>query len=249
MSDSSDSFEIYLINNEFEFHPEDGKVVSTKDGTIHELTGNANKMLSFLCQNYNLEITYTDIMKRIWEEKHKEISYGALYQTILVLRRALKRAGISQEIVKTVRRKGIYFSADIQKITSKTENTQDTNPSRRFSIPNKIFFKVRPFLFLLLPVLLVAIGVKYRNDLYIDKYTDGEMLKNNCIVHFNSDTESDSHHRRFINDHPEICSNGSELFITTFNSVKDIGIIKCLNRNKNKKEIGGCNIILTTKDN
>lgn len=244
MSDSSGSDEFYLIDNVFEFHPKSGKVVNTKDGTIHELTGNTNKMLNFLCQNYNLEIKYKDIMKWIWEEKHKEISYGALYQTILVLRRALKRAGISEEIVKTVRRKGIFFSADIQKITSKTDNTQDTKPSRRLSIQNKF----RSYIFLLLPALLIAIGGKYRDGLYIDNYTDGEIFNNNCIVHFNSDAQSDSQHRKFINDHPEICSNGSELFITTFNSVKDIGIIKCLNSYKNKKEIGGCNIILTTKE-
>ena len=106
--------DIYYINEQIEFNVQTSIVrLSDTDKQI-TLTPLCARILQILCANANATLSHKEIMTYVWREKYQELQYGTYYQTLLLLRKALKTVGGTDDLIKTVHRKGLVLNGSVE---------------------------------------------------------------------------------------------------------------------------------------
>lgn len=106
----------YCINNNVIFDPINHTLTSSKfypekDTKINQP---ASRCLALLIERKGDIITQDDFMNEVWRKHGMEVTVNTLYQNISILRKTLKRAGIVENIIITVPKKGIMLSARVE---------------------------------------------------------------------------------------------------------------------------------------
>jgi DNA-binding winged helix-turn-helix (wHTH) protein len=247
--------EWFLINDQICFYPEEQMLCSADGNKKITLTRIVNKMLHYFCTHEKVLISYEEIMCFIWEERHKTIGYGSLYQALLVLRKSFLELEPDCRFIKTIRKSGIIFDCEIVEnsnsvdvvgeLAGKTTVVANVNCFSKAALEKK-----KIIISLLLMMVVIAAATTYcysRFEGVFDLYTPAKPLANGCSVRYNPDAYDISQHDRFIEHHQDLCIPNSILYVTTYVSREDVSVVRCRNVYLYEKNIGNCTVFYFRK--
>lgn len=107
---------VYVINDTLLFEP-DLRRLGPLDGYPQRATtlhGPVSECLLLLLENNNQVVTQRVLFASIWEKQGAIVSTNALYQTISQIRKALKFAGLEENIIKTLPKEGFKSIAQLR---------------------------------------------------------------------------------------------------------------------------------------
>ena len=100
----------FLINESVYFYPAKQLLESaSKDKESVSLNVPASRCLTLLLEKKGEIVTKYDFSQEVWENRGQYTSANTLYQNISLIRKALRSAGISQDVIHTVPREGFSF--------------------------------------------------------------------------------------------------------------------------------------------
>lgn len=107
-------FENVIINDAVIFKVNDGELIPlTQDGEATLLNSPTARCLQLLVERQGYVVSRDDFLEQVWGAKGIVVSQNTFYQNISLLRKSLKKAGLQEDIVITVRRKGFSLSSDV----------------------------------------------------------------------------------------------------------------------------------------
>lgn len=121
----------YLINQHVTYDSYQGLLYTSDVDDAIKLTTTLNRLLLVLAQNNGEVLDRETLLRRVWEEHNQVVSDNNLNSSISVLRRHLA-SFFDEEVISTIPKVGIKFSADLTFITpyeQPEKTTLETAPS------------------------------------------------------------------------------------------------------------------------
>ena len=132
------------INNEVVFMPEKNLIISLKDQKkFSKITTPASRCFTILLEAAPYTVRQEDLLLRCWVNEGLPASQNILYQSIFIIRRALKEISDSgTDIINTVPRKGFNISAsiDVSPLGYECEEMIYSQSEEKITPKNMIFF-------------------------------------------------------------------------------------------------------------
>lgn len=107
------AFNLFIINDEIIFDANSCEVKSLDDADeIIMLNAPTARCLQLLIEKRGEVVSRDCFLEQVWQVRGIVVSQNTFYQNISLLRKSLKSAGLKDEIIVTVRRKGFTLAAD-----------------------------------------------------------------------------------------------------------------------------------------
>ncbi|EPY4525785.1 winged helix-turn-helix domain-containing protein [Klebsiella quasipneumoniae] len=117
-----------IINQEIIFNANMNELRSlTGNGECISLNAPTARCLLLLLQNKGKVISRDEFLASVWETRGVVVSQNTFYQNISLLRKSLVRAGLSEDIIITVRQKGFSVAPDTMIIPLSDEECENMN--------------------------------------------------------------------------------------------------------------------------
>ena len=120
--------ESYLINDEIvfkvslnELHP------LTDKGERVILNAPTARCLQLLLENQEQVISRDEFLEAVWRTRGVVVSQNTFYQNISLLRKSLQRAGLTLDIIVTVRRKGFILAQNVLVTAEGSRSEQESD--------------------------------------------------------------------------------------------------------------------------
>lgn len=119
---------IYLINETVLFEPERRRLgpASGYPQWAVTLHGPVSECLNLLLERNGEVLSQRFLFTAVWEKQGAVVTTNALYQTIASIRKALKTAGLQENIVQTVPKEGFKSVARIREVSPEEMMTSPT---------------------------------------------------------------------------------------------------------------------------
>lgn len=109
-----DENSVIIINGKVIFAPESNSLYPVNDTSKPVVLHTpSSQCLRLLLQNNNQVVSQKILFEEIWEKNGALVTPNTLYQNIALIRKALKAAGLDEEVIKTIPKQGIKISAQI----------------------------------------------------------------------------------------------------------------------------------------
>jgi DNA-binding winged-HTH domains len=107
---------MFLINDVILFSPEDGSLTPRKSWPSGRITlhAPAAECLHLLLNHVREPVPQKQFFAQVWEKKGVVVSTNTLYQSIASVRKALKAAGLEEDIIRTLPKQGFQCNATVQ---------------------------------------------------------------------------------------------------------------------------------------
>ena len=106
-------FNEYIINNEVIFDTNVNKLKPLGEhGDSVALNAPTARCLQLLLESNGKVISREEFLDTVWKTRGVVVSQNTFYQNISLLRKSLLKAGLSQDIIVTVRQRGFVLAAD-----------------------------------------------------------------------------------------------------------------------------------------
>ncbi|HBT4573905.1 TPA: hypothetical protein MB296_004732 [Klebsiella pneumoniae] len=119
------TFNSYIINDEVIFNMDVNELqpVAGKDHEAITLNTPTARCLQLLLESNGNIISRDQFLSAVWEERGVVVSQNTFYQNISLLRKSLLRAGLTQDVVVTVRQRGFVIATGtvIRQVTLQNE--------------------------------------------------------------------------------------------------------------------------------
>ncbi|HBX8524947.1 TPA: hypothetical protein MII15_01570 [Klebsiella pneumoniae] len=119
------TFNSYIINDEVIFNMDVNELqpVAGKDHEAITLNTPTARCLQLLLESNGNIISRDEFLSAVWKERGVVVSQNTLYQNISLLRKSLLRAGLTQDVVVTVRQRGFVIATGtvIRQVTLQNE--------------------------------------------------------------------------------------------------------------------------------
>ncbi|HBT4850725.1 TPA: hypothetical protein MB351_001837 [Klebsiella pneumoniae] len=119
------TFNSYIINDEVIFNMDVNELqpVAGKDHEAITLNTPTARCLQLLLESNGNIISRHEFLSAVWEERGVVVSQNTFYQNISLLRKSLLRAGLTQDVVVTVRQRGFVIATGtvIRQVTLQNE--------------------------------------------------------------------------------------------------------------------------------
>ncbi|HGF0148779.1 TPA: transcriptional regulator [Klebsiella variicola] len=119
------TFNSYIINDEVVFNTDVNELqpVVGKGHEVITLNTPTARCLQLLLENNGKIISRDEFLSAVWEERGVVVSQNTFYQNISLLRKSLLRAGLTQDVVVTVRQRGFVIATGtvIRQVLQKNE--------------------------------------------------------------------------------------------------------------------------------
>lgn len=122
------TFSAFIINNEVIFDVNMSELRSVNgNGKTISLNGPTARCLQLLIESNGRIISREEFLETVWKTRGVVVAQNTFYQNISLLRKSLVKAGLSQDIIITVRQRGFILATD-SAITpiAKTEEAEET---------------------------------------------------------------------------------------------------------------------------
>lgn len=252
----------FLINDEVEFNYTARSLRNLQTGKEVILTQIVCNLLLCLCQHNDEVVQYSSLMEEVWGERHKNVQYGTVYQTVLLLRKAIRKLELQSKLIKTIPRKGIMLSCRLHSECSPRNTDNDDikegeNGKEYADVPliqeNRTFPWIKTlirddrFVLLMSMIFFIVSSMLYifkNNPMpetdFFSGFQEAGTLKNDCAYSFNSDTHDYSQHKQFIRDHASLCLPNTHLFISTEVNNPMLSAIRCNIDLTSRKKFKNC---------
>lgn len=108
-------FRLFIINDEIIFDANSFELKSLVNvGETIILNAPTSRCLQLLIEKKDEVVSRDDFLEQVWQARGIVVSQNTFYQNISLLRKSLKNAGLTDDIIITVRRKGFCLASDIQ---------------------------------------------------------------------------------------------------------------------------------------
>ncbi|HEB9110845.1 TPA: winged helix-turn-helix domain-containing protein [Klebsiella pneumoniae] len=106
------TFNSYIINDEVIFNMDVNELqpVAGKDHEAITLNTPTARCLQLLLESNGNIISRDEFLSAVWKERGVVVSQNTFYQNISLLRKSLLRAGLTQDVVVTVRQRGFVIA-------------------------------------------------------------------------------------------------------------------------------------------
>ncbi|MEY7844666.1 transcriptional regulator [Klebsiella africana] len=106
------TFNSYIINDEVVFNMDVNELQPVAGNGHEAITLNAPtaRCLQLLLESNGNIISRDEFLSAVWEERGVVVSQNTFYQNISLLRKSLLRAGLTQDVVVTVRQRGFVIA-------------------------------------------------------------------------------------------------------------------------------------------
>ncbi|EOV6079774.1 MULTISPECIES: winged helix-turn-helix domain-containing protein [Klebsiella] len=119
------TFNSYIINDEVIFNMDVNELqpVAGKDYEAITLNTPTARCLQLLLESNGNIISRDEFLSAVWKERGVVVSQNTFYQNISLLRKSLLRAGLTQDVVVTVRQRGFVIATGtvIRQVTLQNE--------------------------------------------------------------------------------------------------------------------------------
>jgi len=128
------AYNLFLINKEIIFDVNSCELRTLKpDGTKVTLNAPTARCLQLLIENGGKVVSRDDFLERVWMARGIVVSQNTFYQNISLLRKSLKKAGLTDEIIVTVRRNGFILAPGTHLEIVEEEESENSIPSTTIS--------------------------------------------------------------------------------------------------------------------
>ncbi|MDA8481174.1 winged helix-turn-helix domain-containing protein [Citrobacter sp. Awk 4] len=244
----------YTINHLVYFHTRERTLSNSVTDEIVTLQNPASLILLCLIMNNGNVVSQNELIAAGWGEKNSVTSANTFYQTILILRNALEYIGLPRDLIKTIARRGLMISADIQahEIAATPAAATVVTPPVEAPVVEPIVepvvepiivaqkrVKILSFrfplsvLFLSLSLLVAIIGGVMGTFFLHQKslLSSYDLLAtdklSSCTVLQNGNDALKNQYLRFIRKHHELCRENNYIFLSGVNSAKNIAAVIC----------------------
>ncbi|HBT8368706.1 TPA: hypothetical protein MCK97_004333 [Klebsiella pneumoniae] len=119
------TFNSYIINDEVIFNMDVNELqpVAGKDHEAITLNTPTARCFQLLLESNGNIISRDEFLSAVWKERGVVVSQNTFYQNISLLRKSLLRAGLTQDVVVTVRQRGFVIATGtvIRQVTLQNE--------------------------------------------------------------------------------------------------------------------------------
>lgn len=119
------TFNSYIINDEVIFNMDVNELqpVAGKDHEAITLNTPTARCLQLLLESNGNIISRDEFLSAVWKERGVVVSQNTFYQNISLLRKSFLRAGLTQDVVVTVRQRGFVIATGtvIRQVTLQNE--------------------------------------------------------------------------------------------------------------------------------
>lgn len=113
--------EKYKLSDMVFFFPEESVLIPITDhGTQVSLTSHACACLLLLLDGRGELVSQSEFFLHVWESKGLYVTPNTFYQTMSILRKALRTSGINENVVRTVSKQGIKYIGKIEVIVEES---------------------------------------------------------------------------------------------------------------------------------
>ena len=124
------AFSEFIINDEviFDVNMSELRSVNGNGETIN-LNGPTARCLQLLIESNGRIISREEFLETVWKTRGVVVAQNTFYQNISLLRKSLLKAGLSKDIIITVRQRGFILATDsVITAVAKTEEEAATQP-------------------------------------------------------------------------------------------------------------------------
>lgn len=229
---------IYTINNLVDFHPGDRTLKNKITEKSVILQNPASFILLYLITNSGVVIPQARLVEAGWGEKNNITSVNTLYQTVLMLRNALTEVGLPRDLIRTVARRGMLITADIQHVENKPANEIENAPQASDDVARtrlKARFSRKTVMagVLILSILLVGVGTSFSlfyptTESLFSAYTIIDATSfSSCTILLRGKAALNTRYTSFLTRHKDICQNHNYVFLSGMSSAKNIAAVAC----------------------
>lgn len=232
----------YLIDNKILFISSEKTLFHTETRMIKIIKSTESRCLLLLLEKQGVVVSQNEAMAFAWGEKHREISFNTFYQCILMLRKTFAQFDASGPVITTIPRKGVTVDKSVSVETVLAQDYVEVEPAFisdvagvaiAHSTKRSRFSDLKLSLtdmMILLTTTIFSISLIWPTSKNVDFFAGYEvagMLDNKCQYYFNSDTDDHARHQLFLHQNLELCPKGKVLYITAYNSTRNISAISC----------------------
>lgn len=106
---------LFMINEEVIFDANANELQSLKDKlAIVSLNAPTARCLQLLLESKGRVISREQFLAEVWNARGVVVSQNTFYQNISLLRKSLEQAGLSKDIIITVRKRGFILAPDVE---------------------------------------------------------------------------------------------------------------------------------------
>ncbi len=117
---------VFIINNELVYNPNLHTLSAlSKDDQLSSLAIPASRCFNLLLEQHGTVVAQEYMLDNVWSSRGIVVSVNTLYQNIFILRSAIKKFGISRELIKTIPKRGFSIPIDISIDIVTIENIYD----------------------------------------------------------------------------------------------------------------------------
>lgn len=233
---------LYTINNLVDFHPGDRTLTNKNTQKTVILQNPASFILLYLLTNCGVVIPQTQLVEVGWGDKNTITSVNTLYQTVLTLRNALTEVGLPRDLIKTVARRGMMMTADIQRTETESvdyveegEIGEEPTPPALTAVRPKMRPSRETLMVgaILLSVLLIGVGLSFgllypTAESLFSSYTIVDTTSfSSCTLLLKGKSTFNTRYATFLTRHPDICQSHKYVYLSGMNSAKNIAAVAC----------------------
>lgn len=109
------AFKLFIINDEIIFDANSFELKSLHNvGEAVILNAPTSRCLQLLIEKKDEVVSRDNFLEQVWRTRGIVVSQNTFYQNISLLRKSLKNAGLTDDIIITVRRKGFSLAPHIR---------------------------------------------------------------------------------------------------------------------------------------
>jgi DNA-binding winged helix-turn-helix (wHTH) protein len=235
---------IYLLDDIVEFHANEHYLINLQqDQEKIPLNSPASRCFQLLIENRGSIIEQKMFFEKVWNKHGTYVSANTFYQNISILRRGLVKAGLSDDIVKTVSRKGLTLSKTLNvkvinyalhekiepQITSElTEKNEEQHETEQTTHPHYLV-NISKISMLIIGLALTGATVFYyinQPDSYFSQYQKIKSI-GDCQFFIKNPTVKINLITQIIDNLQEQCHTFKNYYITSYTFSPRLSIIKC----------------------
>lgn len=235
---SSDTMIRYVLNGVFEFDPVKLIILNKDTKKVVKIHRTSAQCLLLLIKKHKEIVSQKELLQAAWGEKSHTVTYNALYQCILNVRKNFVQVGCDKTIITTIPRKGLTIAEDviIEYVTEADVNHQYPSCPSLNRNRTSLFLSLSKHIHLVMIFTLVAFivsGVIFSslntpdNFDFRNQYAEVTLSGSACKFFINKKDGSIKDALQKISPYEKICQHNEWLFITQFNEMKSKSVLIC----------------------
>lgn len=227
----------YLINDTVVFYPDEHRLVNKQDTKVDLLLNiPASRCLALLIERKGCVITQKEFFEQVWESQGTYVTQNTFYQNISLLRKGLKAAGLTEDPIKTVLKRGMTLAETItvtpfteppRVITIGTPQETSTNaPDLPATTPWKNKWPC---------LLLLTLFAIFSSRYYLEREADQDFFVNykhytdigSCMIMIPNEATITDIYNSFLTANPPTCTENSVIYLTAERDVPRVSKIQC----------------------